>query len=128
MILMVEDNPADTILAMNALGKSSLANEVLSFDTAEDALAYLRATATLPILVLVDLGLPQMDGLEFIHQVRAAPEYRALKIVILTGRADDAETFEEAGADAFMHKPLTPEKLIMTLRPLNLGWQIVRVS
>ena len=126
MILLVEDNPADTILAVNTLDRSNLANEVISFETAEETLDYLAKAAALPILALVDLALPQMDGLEFIQRARHDSRLKALPIVILTERDGDEETFAEAGADAFLHKPLTAEKLMGALRDLKLRWQIVR--
>ena len=119
-ILLVEDDPDDALLTRLALG-----NTVVTVTTGEKALDYLKRNAP-PMLLLVDLGLPLMSGVELIHTVRSTPETAHIPIVILTGRADDAETYQALGADAYLTKPLDLQQLTDALRLHGLSLGIIR--
>lgn len=124
-ILIVEDNPNDVILMLRAL--DSLTNEKLICRDAEEALAYLNDAHEYPILILLDLGLPLMDGATFAYRVKHDPRTRAIPIVVITGSASDEARMFSLEAEAYLMKPLTIEGLVSVLPRLKLKWSIRHV-
>jgi CheY-like chemotaxis protein len=120
VILLVEDFEYDAIEAEAALRRARLANHIEVVRSGEAALDYLKRSETTPDLILVDLGLPVMDGITLIHQVRSDPRASKTLIVILTGRDSDEQVFAAMGADAYLTKPLDVMLLMDKLRPF--GW------
>jgi DNA-binding response OmpR family regulator len=120
VILLVEDFEYDAIEAEAALRRARLANHIEVVRSGEEALDYLKRCETSPDLILVDLGLPVMDGITLIHQVRGDARMSQTLIVILTGRESDEQVFAAMGADAYLTKPLDVMLLMDKLRPF--GW------
>ena len=120
VILLVEDDKDDALLTQLALG-----NPVVTVPTGESALEYLKRHEP-PMLLLVDLGLPLMSGVELIHTVRNTPATAHIPIVILTGRKDDEEVYQALGADAYLMKPLDVQELTDVLRAHGLALGIMK--
>jgi two-component system response regulator len=115
-ILLVEDNPKDLELTLIALAKSNLANEVVTVRDGAEALEYLFATgehegrdlSVMPHLILLDLGLPKIDGLEVLGRIRADERTRLLPVVILTSSQDQEDVVDGYGfgANSFVKNPV----------------------
>lgn len=118
--LLVEDDPLDAELAIIALARASLPNPVTLLGDGAQALDYLlargkysnRATG-LPALVILDLGLPKVDGIEVLATIRARPELRPLPVIVLTSSLADSRRIEayQLGANAFLVKTASFEGL-----------------
>lgn len=134
-ILLVEDNPDDVDLTLRAFAKSNIANEVVVARDGVEALDYLfatgphagRASAPLPQLVLLDLKLPRIDGLEVLERVRANPRTRLLPVVILTSSTEerDLEKGYTLGANSYIRKPVAFQELVEAVRHLGLYWLLL---
>jgi CheY-like chemotaxis protein len=121
-ILIIEDDPNDVILMLHAL--ETLRNEKIVKANAQDALDYLDETNDLPIMILLDLGLPGMDGAAFAVRVRHNPRTRHIPIVVITGDPDDEARMFSLQVNAYLLKPLTGEALAGVLPKLHLKWGI----
>ena len=133
-VLLVEDNPQDEILILRALKKINLAN---SLDVARDgqqALDYLfgegefaeRAGQPLPSVVLLDIGLPRLSGLEVLARLRADVRTRLLPVVILTSSDEERDRLKsyENGANSFVRKPLDFAEFFETVARLGMYWLV----
>jgi CheY-like chemotaxis protein len=135
-ILLVEDNPADIRLAQETLKDYKLQNSLHVVHDGEAALAYLRregkfADAVLPDLVLLDLALPKIDGIEVLEQIRKDENLRDLQVVILTASQMDQRMMESFNvtADCYILKPLTLERYLDAIRCFpHLGLSIVKLA
>ena len=113
-IVLVEDNPDDEELTLRALRKNNIANEVVVLRDGAEAVAYLvggpgtPATGPLPAVVLLDLKLPKLDGLEVLQRLRATARTSRLPVVILTSSKEDRDIVEayDRGANSFVRKPV----------------------
>ncbi len=137
LILLVEDDQADVDWDLDVLRGLGLANNVLVLRDGAGALDYFfpRAVekdseeeedeskpAALPALVLLDLHLPKVDGLEILARLKADPELAALPIVVLTGSLPLAVELHEIAAEtSYVVKPIVPHELVRVMRHLNLG-------
>jgi len=134
-ILLVEDNPDDVDLTLRAFAKSNIANEVVVARDGVEALDYLfatgahvgRASAPLPQLVLLDLKLPRIDGLQVLERVRANPKTRLLPVVILTSSTEqrDLATGYTLGANSYIRKPVDFQEFLDAVRHLGLYWLLL---
>lgn len=134
-ILLVEDNPDDVELTLRAFAKSNIANEVVVARDGVEALDYLfatgphagRASAPLPQLVLLDLKLPRIDGLQVLERVRANPRTRLLPVVILTSSTEqrDLENGYKLGANSYIRKPVDFQEFLDAMRHLGLYWLLL---
>ena len=135
-ILLVEDNPADIRLAMDTLHGYKLQNALQVVTNGRDAMRYLRAEPPyahrrLPDLVLLDLNLPEMDGLEVLEEMRAEPRLSTMPVVILTGSPSDSDLLRrfKISTDCIIPKPLTLERYLEAIRCFpQFGLSIVRVA
>jgi CheY-like chemotaxis protein len=125
VLLLVEDNSNDIILLLKAL--ESLTNEKVICRDAEAGLEYLMRVNEPPILILLDLGLPGMDGATFAYRVRHEPKTRNIPLVVITGDPDDERRMFSLEVNAYLIKPLTIESLVGVLPRLNLRWSIRHV-
>ncbi len=124
-ILLVEDNRQDEMLILRALRKVNLANEVEVARDGQQALDYLLAEdKPLPAVVMLDVGLPRIGGIEVLEQLRAAPRTRLLPVVILTSSDEERDRLRsyENGANSFVRKPLDFAEFAETVARLGVYW------
>ena len=136
-ILLVEDNPDDEALTLRAFRKSNILNPVVVARDGVEALDYLfgtgahagRDTAEQPQVVLLDLKLPRLDGLEVLQRLRADPRTRWLPVVILTTSSEDQDILSsyQLGANSYIRKPVDFEQFIEAARQLGLYWLVLNV-
>lgn len=133
-ILLVEDNPSDAELALHALKKHNLANRVEWVKDGEEALdylfhrgAYVDSPNSLPRVVLLDLRLPKIDGIEVLKQIRAHPEIKELPVVVLTSSKEERDVMQtyELGVNSFVAKPVNFEEFSKTVADLGMYWVLV---
>jgi two-component system response regulator len=134
IILLVEDNPDDEALTLRALRKHKVANEVHVERNGADALAFLlgeagadHAPGPLPALVLLDLKLPKLDGVEVLRRLRGDPRTRRVPVVVLTSSAEErdrAETYD-LGVNSYIRKPVDFEQFSEAVRQIGLYWLVL---
>ncbi len=134
-ILLVEDSDDDVELTLRAFEKSKLANQIVVARDGEEALDYLFASGThagrdttlLPEVVLLDIKLPKIDGLEVLRRLRADPRTRRLPIVILTSSNEQRDMIEsyDLGANSFVQKPVDFVEFLDAARQLGLYWLVL---
>lgn len=128
LIVLVEDNPDDEALTLRALGKFRLANDVVVLRDGAEALDYLLAPeATLPQLVLLDIKLPKVDGLEVLERLRTNPRTSLLPIVILTSSTEEKDLIEgyRLRANSYIRKPVDFAQFCEAVRQLGLYWLVL---
>lgn len=131
-ILLVEDNPDDEALTLRAFTKNRIANQVVVARDGVEALDYLfgsgsfsgRDMSIMPAVILLDLKLPRIDGLEVLRRVRADSRTRLLPVVILTTSKEQKDIYEaySLGANSYIRKPVDFEKFIYAVGQLGLYW------
>jgi CheY-like chemotaxis protein len=134
-ILLVEDNPDDVTLTLRALKKNNLLNEVIVARDGVEALDYLfreggyagQALEHLPELILLDLKLPKVDGLEVLKRIRASEFTKLLPVVILTSSNEQSDIISgyELGVNSYIRKPVDFEQFIEAVRQLGLYWLVL---
>lgn len=133
-ILLVEDNSSDAELALRSLKKHNLANRVVWVKDGEEALDYLfhrgqyaGSANTLPRVVLLDLRLPKVDGIEVLKQIRAAEETRELPVVVLTSSKEERDVMDtyKLGVNSFVAKPVAFDEFSHVVAELGMYWVLV---
>ena len=134
-ILLVEDNPDDEALTLRALRESRLASELAVSHNGADALDYLFARGRhagrdpdeMPALVLLDLKLPKIDGIEVLRRLRADARTRRVPVVVLTSSTEeqDLSSSYDLGANSYITKPVDFEQLRAAVRQLGLYWLVL---
>ncbi len=134
-ILLVEDNPAEVELTVHALSKEKLCNRIEVARDGEEALDFLfcrgRFSGRSPghplKLVLLDLKLPKVDGLEVLRQVKADPRTRAMPVVILTSSKEERDLVSgyQLGANSYIQKPVDFEQFRQRVKQFGLYWLVV---
>ena len=137
-ILLVADNPDDELLTLRALKKQNITNEVVVARDGEEALDYLfgsgpyagRDLSVMPQLVLLDLKLPKVDGLEVLRRVRADQRTRLLPVVILTTSREQQDLLQGygLGANSYVRKPVDFVQFTEAVRQLGLYWLLLNES
>jgi two-component system response regulator len=132
IILLVEDNPDDEALALRALKKSKIENKVIVVRDGTEALDFLfckgayvnRNPREIPQLILLDLKLPKVDGLEVLRRIRADERTRLLPVVILTSSKEEQDLIRgyDNGANSYVRKPVDFNEFIEAARQLGLYW------
>ena len=135
IILLIEDNPDDEALTLRALKKNNIQNEVVVARDGEEALNYLFGDAgagsgkkhPLPMVVLLDLKLPKVDGLEVLRRIRADSRTRLLPVVILTSSKEEQDLSKgySLGANSYVRKPVDFTQFVEAVRQLGLYWLIL---
>lgn len=134
-ILLVEDNADDEALTLRALKKNNITNEVVVARDGAEALDYLfgtgpyndRDTSILPQVVLLDLKLPKIDGLEVLERIRADKRTKLLPVVILTSSNEEQDRLRgyDRGANSYVRKPVDFSQFIEAVRNLGLYWLLL---
>ena len=129
VILLVEDNPDDEALMLRGFQRSKLANRIAVVRDGAEALAYLLGPnpPPLPTLVILDLKLPKVDGLEVLRQVREHARTRLLPVVILTSSREEQDVVEgyRLGANSYVRKPVDFLQFADAVQTLGLYWMVV---
>ena len=135
MILLVEDNADDVELTLRAFEKSNIANEIVVARDGQEALDYLFAMGAFaardphvaPEVVLLDLKLPKLDGLDVLRRMRADERTRRLPVVILTSSNEESDVVRsyDLGANSFVRKPVDFREFLDAARQLGLYWLVV---
>jgi two-component system response regulator len=134
-ILLVEDNPMDEELTLHALRRNKIGNDVVVTRDGKEALDYLfgrdassdQDASALPALVLLDLKLPKVDGIEVLREIRAHDRTRFLPVVILTSSIEEEDRFASysGGANSYVRKPVDFEEFTEAVRQLGLYWLVL---
>lgn len=134
-ILLVEDNPHDVKLTLRAFSKCRVANELVVVEDGQQAMEYLLATgeysgrdpSNLPALILLDLKLPKIDGLEVLRRIRADSRIKHVPVVILTSSTEESDILGgyEAGTNSYIRKPVDFEQFVSTVADLGLYWLVL---
>jgi CheY-like chemotaxis protein len=135
IILLVEDNADDIELTLRAFEKSKIVNDIVVARDGEEALDYLFATGShadrdpglLPEVVLLDLKLPKIDGLDVLRRIRTDERTRRLPVVILTSSTEEQDVLSsyDLGANSFVQKPVDFGEFIDAARHLGLYWLVL---
>jgi CheY-like chemotaxis protein len=133
-ILLVEDNPRDLELTLLALEKSNLANEVITVRDGAEALDYLfrrgnykdRSVGN-PAVVLLDLKLPKVDGIQVLQEVKAEPSLQSLPVVMLTASREETDLARSyrLGVNAYVVKPVAFKEFIEAIQDLGIFWAVL---
>lgn len=134
-ILLVEDNPADAELALRALKKNNLANRLTHVVDGEEALDFIFARGAFshrkvengPKVVILDLKLPKVDGLEVLQAMKGDPRTRAIPVVVLTSSNEEKDIVESyrLGVNSYIVKPVDFEKFLVTVKELGMYWLLL---
>jgi two-component system response regulator len=126
-ILLVEDNPYDERLTLRALRRGKIANEILIARNGEEALEIIFKLNTLPTVVLLDLKLPKIDGLEVLRRIRADERTHLLPVVIFTSSSEERDTIESyrLGANSYVRKPIEFDRFTEAVGQVGLYWAVI---
>ena len=135
VILLVEDNPDDEFMTRRALEQNNLCNDLVIVRDGEQALDYLfgtgsyegRDTTVMPQVILLDLGLPKVDGLEVLKRIRSDERTRRLPVVVLTSSGEEQDRVESyvRGANSFVRKPVDFVEFAAAVQPLGMYWFVL---
>jgi CheY-like chemotaxis protein len=129
-ILLVEDNPMDVDLTKRAFAKRKLVNPLLVARDGEEALGHLaqwEQGAPQPVVILLDLKLPKVSGLDVLRRIKGHPRYKAIPIVMLTTSSEDTDvrTAYELGANSYIIKPVNFENFLEVATQLEIYWSVL---
>lgn len=134
-ILLVEDNPTDAELAMRALKKQNLANKLVWVKDGAEALDFLFATGAyagrslkyFPKIILLDLRLPKVDGMEVLRRLKADERTRTTPVVVLTSSREDRDVAEsyKLGVNSYISKPVEFDEFAKTVAELGMYWLLI---
>jgi CheY-like chemotaxis protein len=133
-ILMVEDDPRDVELSLTALEQYNLANEVVVVGDGEEALDYLYRRGKFaarsngnPAVILLDLKLPKVDGLEVLERIRADDALKLIPVVVLTSSREERDmvTSYKLGVNAYVVKPVDFHEFVNAVKELGVFWAII---
>ena len=132
-ILLVEDNPVDLDLTLRALAKRNLTNPVHVARDGEEALAWLprwEANEPWPALILLDLKLPRVDGLEVLRRLKDHTDLCAIPVVVLTSSEEDQDIKKayQLGANSYIVKPVNFDKFVDVVAQIELYWRVLNKS
>jgi two-component system, response regulator len=134
-ILLVEDNPDDEELTLRALARNNIGNDVVVVRDGQEAIDWLEGSGThasrdpedIPALILLDLKLPKIDGLEVLRRLRANPRTGIVPVVILTSSREDSDRIEgyRGGANSYVQKPVDFSQFVDAVRQLGMYWLVL---
>ena len=134
-ILIVEDNPNDAEMALRAMKKNNLANSVKVIGDGEEALEFIfargayadRKGGAYPKIILLDLKLPKVDGLEVLKEIKGAPETKQIPVIVLTSSREESDLVESyrLGVNSYIVKPVDFDKFVEAVRDVGLYWLLL---
>ena len=133
-ILMVEDDPGDVALSLMALGRYNLANEVVVVGDGEEALDYLYQRGEFigrpsgnPAVLLLDLKLPKVDGLEVLQQIKTDDRLKTIPVVVLTSSREESDMVASyrLGVNAYVVKPVDFHEFVNAVKELGIFWVLI---
>jgi CheY-like chemotaxis protein len=133
-ILLIEDSPRDAELILDALGTNQLANEIVHVRDGAEALDYLyrrgqfaSRSDDLPALMLLDLKLPKVDGLEVLRQIKADASLKLIPVVMMTSSRQEQDLLKsyELGVNAYVVKPLKFQDFVEAVRQVGVFWAVI---
>jgi CheY-like chemotaxis protein len=136
-ILLAEDNPKDIELALEALEENNLANDVVVVRNGEEALDYLYRRGEFstrpegnPAVVLLDLKMPKVDGMEVLRQIKTDERMKVVPIVMLTSSREEQDLVKsyQLGANAYVVKPIDFQQVVDAIKQLGLFWAVLNES
>lgn len=137
-ILLVEDNQDDVDLTIRALKKNKVANEIVVLRDGEEALEYLfgkgkyagRDTSVHPHLILLDLKMPKVGGIEVLKAIRAEPSMSLIPVVVLTTSDEERDIMDsyKLGANSYIRKPVDFNQFTEAIKQLGLYWLVLNVT
>jgi CheY-like chemotaxis protein len=135
MILLVEDNPDDEELTLRALRKANIVNEIAVARDGSEALEFLFCTGQyadrepthMPTVVLLDLKLPKLNGIDVLHRMRADPRTKLIPVVVLTSSSEDEDMLHsyESGANSYVRKPVEFSSFADAVTRLGIYWMLL---
>lgn len=137
-ILLVEDNPDDELLTLMAFRENNILNEIIVAHDGEEALQILfgkdqkshSVSNVLPQIILLDLKLPKVDGLEVLHEIRTHNSTKLLPVIILTSSTEETDILKsyQEGANSYIRKPVDFEQFTKAIKLLGLYWLVLNES
>lgn len=128
-ILLVEDNPDDAGLTIHALKKHNLANNLLHLHDGEEALQYIFSTETtsIPKVILLDLKMPKVDGIEVLRRVKSDERKKIIPVVVLTSSKEERDIIESyrLGVNAYIVKPVEFDKFVKAIGDIGFFWLLL---
>lgn len=128
-ILLVEDNPDDAGLTIHALKKHNLANNLLHLHDGEEALNYLfsEALTGVPKVILLDLKMPKVDGMEVLQKIKADERRKIIPVVVLTSSKEERDVLEsyKLGVNAYIVKPVDFDKFVKAIADIGFFWLLL---
>lgn len=128
-ILLIEDNPDDAELAIRALKKKNLANNLLHISDSEEALDYLFGAGNnnYPKLILLDLKMPKIDGIQVLKRIKGDPDKKVIPVVMLTSSKEEKDIVDSynLGVNAYIVKPVEFDKFLEAVDQLGMFWLLV---
>lgn len=134
-IILVEDNPDDAELALHALKKNRIANSLIHLKDGEEALDYIfckgqyekRNISDIPKVILLDIKMPKVDGLEVLKRIKADPSIRIIPVVLLTSSKEEKDILEsyQLGANSYIVKPVNFDSFVKAVSDLGLYWMLL---
>lgn len=126
-LLLVEDNPMDLDLALRAFNKKNAANAIHVARDGEEALAWFgrwEAGEPMPAVILLDINMPKINGLEVLQQLKAHPRFRRIPVVVLTSSREDSDLVAayDLGVSSYIEKPVSFSKFIEVAEHIELYW------
>jgi CheY-like chemotaxis protein len=135
-ILIVDDSPKDVELAISALREKNLANEVIVAEDGEEALDYLYRRGRYtdyekgnPVMILLDIKMPKMNGIELLKHIKADPEFQYIPVIMVTSSREEKDLIEsyKLGANSYVVKPVDIEKFIDAIKAVGQYWAVINV-
>lgn len=128
-ILLIEDNPDDAGLAIRALKKHNLANNLLHLEDGEEALNFLLSSSLtkMPRLILLDLKMPKVDGIEVLRKLKSDPDRKIIPVVVLTSSKEERDIVEsyKLGVNAYIVKPVDFDKFAEAVSQVGFFWLLL---
>jgi CheY-like chemotaxis protein len=134
-ILIVDDSPKDVELVINALAERNLANEVVVAEDGEEALDYLYKRGIfvnepgLPAVILLDIKMPKMNGIEVLRHIRSVPEFKLIPVIMVTSSREEKDLVESynLGANSYVVKPVDIVQFMDAIKVLGQYWAVINI-